>query len=160
MSAIRIGLALAMGMMASGALAQDADVSIAKGERVSIIGGCHDCHTVGYGESNGEIDPATALMGNPVGYNGPWGTSYAVNLRLVVAGMSEDEWVQYLKTFKATPPMPWFNVHHLDEGEMRSLYQYIASLGEPGKPAPEALPPGEKPKTPYLVFAPPTMPSG
>jgi cytochrome c553 len=146
-------------MLASGALAQDADVSVAKGERVSIIGGCHDCHSVGYGESNGKIDPATALTGNPVGYNGPWGTSYAVNLRLVVAGMTEDDWVKYLQTFTATPPMPWFNVHHLDESEMRSLYQYIASLGEPGQPAPKALPPGEKPTTPYVVFAPPTMPS-
>jgi mono/diheme cytochrome c family protein len=155
---LKVGLLLAAGTMANAAMAQDSGVSVEKGARIAIIGGCHDCHTVGYGETNGKIDPAAALTGNPVGYNGPWGTSYAVNLRLVAAGKSEDEWVKYLQTFEATPPMPWFNVHALDESEMRSLYQYIVSLGEPGEPAPAALPPGEKPKTPYLVFAPPTMP--
>jgi hypothetical protein len=30
------------------------------------------------------------------------------------------------------------------------MYAYIRSLGPAGQPAPVALPPGEKPKTPYL----------
>jgi hypothetical protein len=42
---------------------------------------------------------------------------------------------------------------------MRSLHQYIVSLGEPGDPAPEYVPPGTAPKSPFLVFAPPTMPA-
>ena len=138
--------------------AQDTEVSIAKGELVSRIGGCHDCHSVGFGETNGTIDPATALTGNPVGYQGPWGTTYAANLRLIAAEYGEDEWVEYLKTFEARPPMPWFNVHYLDESEMRSLHQYILSLGDPGNPAPPYVPPGTPPTTPYLVFAPPQMP--
>ncbi|MCF1742875.1 hypothetical protein [Paradevosia shaoguanensis] len=154
----RTALIIAAATISTGAIAQDAEVSVANGERISIIGGCHDCHSAGYSESNGKIDPATALKGNPVGYNGPWGTNYAVNLRLVVAKQSEDEWVQYLKTFQAGPPMPWFNLHAFHEAESRSLYQYIKSLGEPGDPAPERLPPGQTPKTPYLVFAPPMMP--
>jgi hypothetical protein len=54
--------------------------------------------------------------------------------------------------------MPYYNVHALDEIQMRSLYQYIASLGAPGDPAPDYVPPGQKPKFPYAVFAPPTMP--
>ena len=66
--------------------------------------------------------------------------------------------VAYLKTFQSLPPMPWYNVHALEENDMRSLYRYIVSLGEPGDPAPEALPPGTTPKTPYIVFAPPVMP--
>ncbi len=135
------------------------DVSVDIGKRISIVGGCHDCHTVGYNESNGQIDPATALKGSTLGYQGPWGTTYPANLRLIAAGKSEDEWVDYLSSFEAKPPMPWYNVHQLTEAEARSLYQYIKSLGEPGDPAPEALPPGEPSKTPFVVMAPPTMPA-
>ena len=38
--------------------------------------------------------------------------------------------------------------------------QYIVSLGEPGDAVPEFLPPGQEPKTPYIVIAPPIMPKG
>ena len=68
--------------------------------------------------------------------------------------------MQYLKTFEARPPMPYFNVHAMDESDFRSLYQYIVSLGEPGDAAPEYVPPGQEPKTPYIVIAPPIMPKG
>jgi mono/diheme cytochrome c family protein len=128
------------------------------GKTVSIIGGCHDCHTADYGEKGGVINPDTAMKGNPVGYQGPWGTTYAPNLRIVAAGVNEDDWVKYLQTFTAKPPMPFYNVHALDEIQMRSLHQYIVSLGEPGDPAPAYVPPGEKPKFPYAVFAPPVIP--
>jgi len=155
----KAALIIATTALSTGAIAQDQTPSVALGERMSIIGGCHDCHSAGYGESNGKIDPATALKGNPVGYSGPWGTTYAVNLRLVAADKSEDEWVDFLKTFETAPPMPWFNVRHFTDTEMRSLHMYIVSLGDPGDPAPTKLPPGENPKTPYNVFAPPVMPN-
>jgi hypothetical protein len=64
--------------------------SAERGLVVSITGGCHDCHTVGYGESEGTIDSVTALRGNPVGFQGPWGTTYAMNLRITAASLSED----------------------------------------------------------------------
>jgi hypothetical protein len=35
---------------------------------------------------------------------------------------------------------------------------YIASLGPAGDPAPQYVPPGQTPKFPYSVFAPPIMP--
>jgi mono/diheme cytochrome c family protein len=148
-----------LGLTASIAYAQDAEVSVAKGARIAIIGGCHDCHSVGFAESAGKVDPETALKGNPVGYQGPWGTTYAVNLRILAANNSEDEFLAYLRKFEARPPMPWFNVRALDDSEIRSLHQYILSLGEPGDPAPDYVPPGGTPKTPYIVFAPPTMPA-
>lgn len=138
--------------------AEPAAPTVDYGKTVSIIGGCHDCHTADYGEKGGVITPELALKGNPVGYQGPWGTTYAPNLRLLASAMSEDDWVKYLQTFTARPPMPFYNVHALDEVQMRSLHMYIASLGEPGDPAPDYVPPGQEPKTPYAVFAPPTMP--
>ena len=142
------------------ATAEDGTISVERGLQISIIGGCHDCHTPGYSETEGKIDPVNALIGNPVGFQGPWGTTYAANLRLTINGESEDDFVKFAKTFKAKPPMPYFNVHAMDESDLRSLYLYIGSLGEPGNPAPEALPPGVAPPTPYVVMAPPTMPNG
>jgi hypothetical protein len=139
--------------------AAEGDVSVEWGKHVSIIGGCHDCHTAGYNESGGQIDPNTALKGTNVGWQGPWGTTYAKNLRLTVKDLSEDEWVKFAKTFETRPPMPYYNVHEMTETDVRSLYQYIKSLGDPGDPAPEALAPGVAPKTPYTVAAPPTMPA-
>ncbi|WP_193335725.1 cytochrome C [Devosia beringensis] len=146
-------------LLTANAQAQDTVVSIAEGERISRIGGCHDCHSVGFAETGGTIDPATALKGTPVGYQGPWGTTYAANLRLTAAAHTEDQWVDYLKKLETRPPMPWFNVHYFTEGEMRSLHQYIVSLGDPGDPAPPYAPPGEAPQTPFLVFVPQNLPS-
>jgi mono/diheme cytochrome c family protein len=146
------------GMLAAASGAIAADASVDYGKTISIIGGCHDCHTADYGQKGGVINPDTALKGNPVGYQGPWGTTYAINLRILADGMSEDDWVKHLKTFTARPPMPFYNVHALDETQMRSLHMYIASLGAPGDPAPDYVPPGQEPKTPYSVFAPPIIP--
>ena len=146
-------------LLTANAQAQDNIVSIAEGERISRIGGCHDCHSAGFGEAGGTIDPATALKGSPVGYQGPWGTTYAANLRLTAAAYSEDEWVDYLKTLQTKPPMPWFNLQYFSEAEMRSLHQYIVSLGDPGEPVPSYVPPGEAATTPFLVFVPQNLPN-
>jgi len=133
-------LALAAGLCTAAAAADTPSVEF--GKHISIVGGCHDCHTVGYAESGGKIDPDKALKGNPVGFEGPWGTNFAKNLRLTVAKMSEDDWVNFAKTFTVGPPMPWFNVHELAEVESRSLFQYIKSLpGDPGEQAPADIPP-------------------
>ena len=66
------------------------EASVERGFKVSIVGGCHDCHTEGYRESEGKIDPEKALKGSKVGWRGPWGTTYASNLRRVAQRLSED----------------------------------------------------------------------
>jgi hypothetical protein len=141
-------------------LAVDAGkVSVARGAQVAITGGCHDCHTAGYNESGGKIDPNNALKGIAYGFVGPWGTSYAKNLRLTVQPLTEDQFVTYAKAFTALPPMPYYNMHAMDETDVRSLYLYIKSLGAPGPAVPDPLPPGVTPKTPYNVYAPPVLPT-
>jgi mono/diheme cytochrome c family protein len=152
-------LGVGLGLAPLAAMGADA-VSVERGAQVAVTGGCHDCHTAGYNESGGKVDPAAALKGIPVGWQGPWGTTYAKNLRITVSDKTEDQFLQYARTFETRPPMPWYNVHAMDESDIRSLYQYIKSLGDPGDPMPEALPPGEEPKTPYTVMAPPIMPKG
>ncbi|MEX0851692.1 MAG: hypothetical protein WD036_00185 [Bauldia sp.] len=139
--------------------AADGEVSVEWGKHVSIIGGCHDCHTANYNESEGQIDPNAALKGTAIGWKGPWGTTYPANLRITVREQgSEDAFVKFLNEFKTRPPMPWYNVHQMTEADKRSLYQYIMSLGEPGDPEPEAAAPDAEPKTPYYPLVPPTMP--
>ena len=112
-------VALAVGAMSAPALADE--ISIERGQHISIIGGCHDCHTEGYSESEGKIDPAKALTGSSMGLRGPWGTTYPLNLRLDLKIMSEDRYVQYMMGLRTKPPMPWWNVRGMDEGELRSL---------------------------------------
>ena len=158
---MRLSLWLAAACVSAVPLAAQAapgDVSVERGRQVSIVGGCNDCHTAGYNESAGKIDPAKALKGTAIGWMGPWGTTYPANILLKVKDMSEDEFVKYAKTFTARPPMPFYNVHAMDESDLRSLYLYIKSLGDPGDPMPDYVPPGQEPKTPYYVAAPPTMP--
>jgi mono/diheme cytochrome c family protein len=143
------------------AFAADKEISVERGLQVSITHGCHDCHTAGYLETDGKLDPAAALKGSPMGWRGPWGTTYALNLRLTLVekAKTEDEFVRFAKTFKARPPMPWYNVHVMDESDLRSLYRYIKSLGDPGEQVPDAVGPDEEPKTPYFLLS-PTMPKG
>jgi hypothetical protein len=123
---------------------------VAVGEYLVSIGGCNDCHTPGWNQNPGKIPVAQRLIGSPVGWNGPWGTSYPTNLRLLVQSMTLDAWVKYVAVMQPRPPMPWFNMRSMSDADQRAMYAYIRSLGPAGEAAPAALPPGQKPTTPYL----------
>ena len=127
-----------------------ADSAVEAGRYLVKVGGCNDCHTPGYIQSGGQTSEADWLKGNNHGYFGPWGTTYAQNLRLTTANMSEDAWVEMLNTREALPIMPWPSVRALHDADKRAIYRYIRSLpGEPGVAAPTALPPGQTPTTPH-----------
>ena len=72
------------------------------------IAGCNDCHTPAYGERGGEVPREEWLVGSPVGFSGPWGTTYASNLRLRMQDFSEDEWLAYSANLRTRPLMPDF----------------------------------------------------
>lgn len=38
--------------------------------------GCNDCHTPAYGLKYGEVPEKDWLIGDQVGWKGPWGTTY------------------------------------------------------------------------------------
>ncbi len=99
-----------------------------------------------------------ALKGSPVGFQGPWGTSYAANLRLTAASLSADGFVTSMKGLESFPPMPWYNVRAMSDDDKKSLYLYIRSLGEAGSRAPAFVPPGQRVSTPYITLAPPNAP--
>jgi mono/diheme cytochrome c family protein len=145
-------------------MAQAADSGKAPGERqlergryVVMTGGCNDCHTAGYGPREGKVPQSEWLLGSgALGYRGPWGTTYAPNLRLIASKMSEDDWVKYGKALKTRPPMPFFNVNAMRERDLRAMYRFIRSLGPVGEPAQAYLPPDKEPKPPYIQWpAPP-----
>lgn len=123
---------------------------IERGRYLISVGGCNDCHTPGFMVDPFAVPETDWLTGVPVGWRGPWGTTYAANLRRRVHEMSEDEWVTLLKTRKAMPPMPWFSVSRLKEAGSRAVYRYIRSLGPKGEHVPKYLPPQQDPATPYL----------
>jgi len=131
-----------------------AETSVAAGRYLVIAGGCNDCHTAGWGERNGDVPESEWLTGVPLGFRGPWGTSYPRNLRLTVASMTEDAFVARLKAGAGLPPMPWMNVSRLAEEDMRAIYRFVASLGTSGDATPMPLAPGVEPSTPYIVFEP------
>ena len=151
-------LGVGIGLMPLAAVAAG-EVSVDRGAHVAVTSGCHDCHTANYNETGGKVDPAAALAGVPVGWQGPWGTTYAANLRFTVKDMTEDAFLEFARTFETRPPMPWYNVHAMEESDLRSLFLYIKALGDPGNPMPEALPPGVEPTTPYLIMM-PVQPKG
>jgi mono/diheme cytochrome c family protein len=153
MKALLTLLALAA---ASSAFAQQADPQINRGRYLIKIGGCNDCHTANYPASGGKVPEAQWLTGDALGWNGPWGTTYATNLRLYMQDLTEEQWVKKAKTLSARPPMPWFNVQAMSASDLRAMYRYVRSLGPAGKPAPDYLPPDKAPTGPVVRFpAPP-----
>ena len=126
--------------------------SVERGRYLVKISGCNDCHTRDYAMNGGQVPENAWLTGDPLGWRGPWGTTYPTNLRLYLAALSEEEWVRRAKTLSARPPMPWFNVRDMAEPDLRSLYRYVRSLGVAGEPAPAYVPPGRDPAGPVVLF--------
>lgn len=129
--------------------------SVEHGRYLAQTTGCNDCHTAGYATAEGNIPEEEWLKGDILGWRGPWGTTYPINLRLRLAEMSEDEWVAFAKTFVSRPPMPWFNVRAMNETDIRSLYRFVTSFEDKGEPAPEYVPPDQEPQGPFIQFPPP-----
>lgn len=128
------------------------DPWVERGRYVVTLGGCNDCHTPGFIEHGGKAKEADLLTGSSLGWRGPWGTTYPPNLRVYFQTISEKEWLKGAKKFTGRPPMPFWVINRMGKGDLRAVYHYIRSLGPSGDPAPEFVPPGQEPKTPYVQF--------
>lgn len=126
------------------------DDLVARGEYLVRIAGCNDCHTAGYTERAGEVPVADWLTGSPLGYRGPWGTTYATNLRLSIAALDEAQWLAYTANLHTRPIMPDFMLRQMREQDRRAIHRFVRSLGPAGTAAPAALPPGQQPPAPYF----------
>jgi len=128
---------------------------VARGRYLVRIAGCNDCHTEGYAPQQSKVDEKLWLTGDSLGHRGPWGTTYASNLRLLASQITEDVWVKR-STSPMRPPMPWFNVRDMTTDDVRAIYRYLKYAGPAGKPTPAYVPPGGTPRGPVVEYpAPP-----
>ena len=112
--------ALALTLAPLGTWAQGSP-QIERGRYMVLTGHCNNCHTAGYAPKEGDVPEKDWLLGSgPLGWRGPWGTTYASNLRLTAPAMTEEQWVQYIR-----------------------------SLGPAGQNAQPHLPPDKEPRQPF-----------
>lgn len=125
---------------------------IALGRYLVQTAGCNDCHSPNYVQQGGNTPESTWLTGDALGWSGPWGTTYATNLRLFMADRSEADWLRHAHSMKPRPPMPWFNLHAMSDGDLRAIYRYVRNAGPAGNPAPAFVPPGQGVSGPVVRF--------
>ena len=128
-----------------------------RGRYLVTIGGCNDCHTAGYLMAPGSIPENEWLKGDRLGWSGPWGTTYPSNLRLLLPHLSERQWLTLARNANYRPPMPNDKLHIMTDEDLLAIYQLVKHLGPAGVPAPAALPPGQPPPEPVILF--PTPPA-
>lgn len=129
---------------------------LSQGRYLAKIAGCNDCHTKGWITTNGNVSETEWLTGDDIGWWGPWGTTYPVNLRLFFQGITEETWILIARTMQARPPMPWYAIREMKEEDLRAIYRFTRSLGPKGENAPPYLPPAREPRPPYFRFVTPS----
>jgi len=140
------------GIAATGFAAASRNDLIQRGRYVAMVGGCNDCHTPGFAESAGKVPESQWLTGDRLGWSGPWGTTYAPNLRLRFASMDLASFKAYAHSMTARPPMPYWAVNAMSDGDLEALHAFVQSLGPAGEQAPPALPPGVVADGPVVRF--------
>lgn len=123
---------------------------LARGRYLVVYGGCNNCHTPGWRESDGTLPQTAWLIGSGIGFRGDWGTSYPANLRLEFHAQPEDQWNIAVRTRGGHPPMVWQDLRVLNAADRHAIYTFIKSLGPAGVPAPAAIPPWREPTTRYI----------
>ena len=133
--------------------------AIEHGEHLVGYGGCNDCHTPGWTEHGGAAPKDVLLTGGGMNFQGPWGTTYAPNLRLYVQKLTLKQWIANLRSLKARPAMPYWTFRYLSDKDLADMYAYIHALGPAGQPAHAYVPPGQTAPMPYLrlVLPPPPV---
>lgn len=126
--------------------------AVERGRYLVKVTGCNDCHTAGYTQRAGQVPEQEWLQGDQLGWQGPWGTTYGVNLRLHFAALTEAQWLEQARTMRARPPMPWFGLREMSDADLRAIYAYIRGAGPAGQPAPAYVPPGAPAQGPLVRF--------
>lgn len=124
-----------------------------RGEYLTTIMACNDCHTPG--TFYGAPDFDRRLSGSELGWVGPWGTSFARNLtpdpETGIGNWSEDDIVKTIRTgqradgTEVLPPMPWPMYSNMTDEDAYAISAYLKSLPAVSHKVPDKLPPGTKP---------------
>ena len=147
------------------AAATSQKAKIELGRKLVMVSACNDCHTPG--TLFGAPDFERELSGSEVGWQGPWGTTYARNLTpdldTGLGYYKEQEIVDALKSGRRLdgspmlPPMPWQNLAAYSDNELHAIAAFILSVKAISHKVPDKLGPGQPPTGAFLVFpAPPS----
>lgn len=129
---------------------------VERGQYLIAVSGCNDCHTPGYIARQGKVPVNEWLTGDTMSWSGPWGTTYAANLRLRLADMDLATWKAFARTAVLRPPMPYWALNHMTDDDLEAIWAFTRSLGKAGVPAPAALPPDvEAPLPAFTLHLPP-----
>lgn len=132
-----------------------ADSPVAAGKYIVRISGCNDCHTPNFMVMGEQVPETQWLTGNPIGFKGPWGTTYPANLRRFVQPFTAEQFVEAVRKRSSRPPMPWPQLHAMSDADLRAVYAYVKSLPVAGTAAaPDFVPPDREPKTPFILMVP------
>jgi len=147
---------IAVALFAGAAQAQEkaakASPDVNRGRYLVATSGCNDCHTPGYPASGGKVDEKLWMMGDRLGWRGPWGTTYPANLRLTASRMTETQFITLARSPQLRPPMPWFVLRDMNDRDVRAIYRYLKHAGPAGEPAPAYVPPDRTPNPPFVQF--------
>lgn len=120
----------------TGAQTTAAMTAVQRGEYLTVVMGCNDCHTPGtvYGAPNF----TRILAGSELGWQGPWGVSYASNLtpdpETGIGTYTDAEIERALRSgvkkdgSPIKPPMPWPNYTRLSAEDMSAIIAYLRSI--------------------------------
>ena len=143
-------------------VAMTPEQKVSRGQYLSSVIGCNDCHTPG--SFYGSPDMTRQLSGSELGWKGPWGISFARNLTPDSTGIgswSEDQIVTAIREGRRPdgtpllPPMPWPTFANLTLEDAQAIAAYLKSIPAVNHPNVHAVPPGQPYAGGYLEFPPP-----
>ena len=137
---------------------------VQRGGYIATISGCNDCHTPG--TLYGAPDFGRTLSGSELGWQGPWGVTYASNLtpdmETGIGNWTDAEIERALRSgvkkdgMPIGPPMPWPDFAQLTPDDMAALIAYLRSLPAVKHQNLGPVPPGKKVSGSILTLPPPS----
>ncbi len=140
-----------------------ADAKVARGQYLATITGCGDCHTPG--TFYGAPDHTRLLSGSELGWQGPWGISFARNLtpdvETGIGSWTEAQIVEAIRHGRRPdgrtllPPMPWPDFVAMTDDDAEAIAAYLKTVPPVHHVVPAVVPPGQPFTGAALVFPPP-----
>jgi mono/diheme cytochrome c family protein len=135
-----------------------------RGKYLTTICGCNDCHTPG--TFFGAPDFSRQLSGSDLGWQGPWGVSFARNLtpdrETGIGRWSEADITKAIRSGVRPdgsillPPMPWQSFSAMSEEDAAAVAAFLKSLPPISHKSPDDIPPGQAATGSILILpAPP-----
>ena len=127
------------------------------GRYIVRTSGCNDCHTPNFMVMGEKVPEQQWLTGNPIGFRGPWGTTYPQNLRRFVQPFTAEQFVEVVRKRRDRPPMPWSQLHAMSDADLKAVYAYLKHLGAThglAQPASDWVPPDREPKSAFILMVP------